>query len=92
MAVSNEDNKPKRRGRPRKDEKPEEQTVAPAPAPAKKEEESRPVPNTATTPSKQKRSHKLFLRIHRSLALPRPHNSVFNRRKENRYLLLNLMG
>ena len=52
MAVSNEDNKPKRRGRPRKDEKPEEQTVAPAPAPAKKEEESRPVPNTATTPSK----------------------------------------
>ena len=52
MAVSNEDNKPKRRGRPRKDEKPEEQTVAPAPAPAKKEEEPRPVPNTATTPSK----------------------------------------
>ena len=52
MAVSNEDNKPKRRGRPRKDEKPEEQSVAPAPAPTKKEEESRPVPNAATTPSK----------------------------------------
>ena len=52
MAVSNEDNKPKRRGRPRKDEKPEEQTVAPAPAPTKKEEELRPVPNTATTTSK----------------------------------------
>ena len=52
MAVSNEDNKPKRRGRPRKDEKPEEQSVAPAPVPAKKEEEPRPVPNTATTPSK----------------------------------------
>jgi transcription termination factor Rho len=52
MAVSNEDNKPKRRGRPRKDEKPEEQSVAPAPLPAKKEEEPRPVPNTATTPSK----------------------------------------
>ncbi len=52
MAVSNEDNKPKRRGRPRKDEKPEEQSVAPAPAPPKKEEEPRPVPNTATTPSK----------------------------------------
>ncbi len=52
MAVSNEDNKPKRRGRPRKDEKPEEQSVAPAPVPAKKEEEPRPVPNTAATPSK----------------------------------------
>ncbi len=51
MAVSNEDNKPKRRGRPRKDEKPEEQSVAPAPVPAKKEEEPRPVPNTAATPS-----------------------------------------
>ena len=52
MAVSNEDNKPKRRGRPRKEEKTEEQSVANVPDPAKKEEELRPVPNTATTTSK----------------------------------------
>jgi len=52
MAVSNEDNKPKRRGRPRKEEKTEEQSVANVPAPTKKEEELRPVPNTATTTSK----------------------------------------
>jgi len=52
MAVSNEDNKPKRRGRPRKEEKTEEQSVANVLAPTKKEEELRPVPNTATTTSK----------------------------------------
>lgn len=52
MAVSNEDNKPKRRGRPRKDEKPEEQSAAPAPAPAKKTEDPRPAPHTAAAPSK----------------------------------------
>ena len=52
MAVSNDDNKPKRRGRPRKDEKPEEQSAAPAPAPTKKVEDPRPAPHTAVAPIK----------------------------------------
>ena len=52
MAVSNDDNKPKRRGRPRKDEKSEEQSAAPAPAPTKKVEDPRPAPHTAAAPIK----------------------------------------
>lgn len=52
MAVSNDDNKPKRRGRPRKEEKAEEQAPASTPAPAKKAEEERPTPTAGAVTNK----------------------------------------